>query len=1194
MVENSLPTGPRVSVSSNGSQVAVFGTGSSNGAQDGKFMLFQTKRDNNTVPVWEFKDHPDLHELHQDLHSFTGYAKFVNTDVYERFIACDGQNLSVYTTKENWKQLYSIQLLKPPKLPSTQLPNVNHLLAQSDDGRFLMPEFDDDETAPLAKFDDTTSLLEKFAVESALLAQFTAESAQGEYFLWHKGWNVSVWHLELGSMVSCLSLGLGALKDKGLTENHMKARPPKIVEFLYSDHDTIALRVVINKPFKADMALLFSARTGRELAETSVSLSEVVRDAQDNVTHAAVLGQFDRSTDGSTLRMPFLLDSDVRNTLGFLMKTSRHKCYGIYQTSADKPSFIISRQESKLAIRHMDSKLDVDHVEASISALNGAGHLGCTRDCSPFKVLNNNGDSEDVEMPDQRLFKVATKKSEMTRKLFLEVTSQSGGNVLLVDLEGSETVTVFRNLWIVTIQGPASLSIWQLPKDESQVCLLVLHWAGFPVGSWANGDLSVDVCKETQQVRFRHDLYKKSPVLIPIDVHSASNKENTDVFIAGVQDIAKQSKATKEATFKKAVIQYLRLHIDTAQTSGDTSQSIVSVLDKDFLKEMDHKLLVFKDLVLCQFKDVGGWIRRGSSTKDHGPLDVALKMLKQNSSRPFAEEIIRWYYRKMKDEKRANYFYLLLENLPEIARASGQQPALEEILLDIIQWCFAQAKEKDRPEELRDLIIGVPELLTMHPRLARKITRLFAFFHVHDRQAIIDNLIISNPPLLSRLFGSGPLRFHERRNLTLQFRHDPNKPDKDRLYFKEGVFVAPFSLLWSVKDEVKSDKFPEVSESALRVDSEISKSNERRPMNPDHDFVMIRTSNSTTLWKSLGYLVYFQFVPQRHIYVRPRYYSLDVLDNPAIKALVEYKWNAFGYMLWLIRFFAQCVYYLLIVVAAFWQVYSEDPTYLHNTFVAIIAMASWFLFHEIRQFGSSVVELVEIRKSAWLPSTQWYKRQYMPRYLKSQYNWLDLLAFTFPLVASIFQLVNIKEGNPDRAVWLLSFSLVIVFLHMVAELRVFRPVCKYVTIVLRIISDIKIFFAVFALGLLYFSLAIEHVLRGRSSGVFRVRVPSDDIDTSNSTNPDGFDFPRHFLGAITSTYFIMGGRYDPVNEELKTGDNWALHIMIVIYFFFTVILMLNVLIALINGGFDKADGYWHLVLLENRLRYVESAENMSY
>ncbi|KAG0198363.1 hypothetical protein BGX28_008197 [Mortierella sp. GBA30] len=73
----------------------------------------------------------------------------------------------------------------------------------------------------------------------------------------------------------------------------------------------------------------------------------------------------------------------------------------------------------------------------------------------------------------------------------------------------------------------------------------------------------------------------------------------------------------------------------------------------------------------------------------------------------------------------------------------------------------------------------------------------------------------------------------------------------------------------------------------------------------------------------------------------------------------------------------------------------------------------------------------------------------------------------------------------------------------------------------------------------------------------------------------------------------MGGRYDPVNDEFDS-DNWPFHTMMIVYFFFTAILLLNVLIALINDAFSLGDNTWHLSWLENRLEYVESAENMSY
>ncbi|ORZ26394.1 hypothetical protein BCR41DRAFT_348212 [Lobosporangium transversale] len=52
--------------------------------------------------------------------------------------------------------------------------------------------------------------------------------------------------------------------------------------------------------------------------------------------------------------------------------------------------------------------------------------------------------------------------------------------------------------------------------------------------------------------------------------------------------------------------------------------------------------------------------------------------------------------------------------------------------------------------------------------------------------------------------------------------------------------------------------------------------------------------------------------------------------------------------------------------------------------------------------------------------------------------------------------------------------------------------------------------------------------------------------------------------------------------------------MMFIYFFFTTILLLNVLIALMNVAFNVGDETWRLVWTENRLRYVESAENLLY
>ncbi|KAF8940294.1 hypothetical protein BGZ58_007066 [Dissophora ornata] len=74
---------------------------------------------------------------------------------------------------------------------------------------------------------------------------------------------------------------------------------------------------------------------------------------------------------------------------------------------------------------------------------------------------------------------------------------------------------------------------------------------------------------------------------------------------------------------------------------------------------------------------------------------------------------------------------------------------------------------------------------------------------------------------------------------------------------------------------------------------------------------------------------------------------------------------------------------------------------------------------------------------------------------------------------------------------------------------------------------------------------------------------------------------------------IKSGIWDPISDGFST-DDWAFHIMMAMFFFFTVILMLNVLIALINVAFSKGDDSWRLIWIESRLRYIESAENLSY
>ncbi|KAF9902900.1 hypothetical protein EC991_004372 [Linnemannia zychae] len=277
----------------------------------------------------------------------------------------------------------------------------------------------------------------------------------------------------------------------------------------------------------------------------------------------------------------------------------------------------------------------------------------------------------------------------------------------------------------------------------------------------------------------------------------------------------------------------------------------------------------------------------------------------------------------------------------------------------------------------------------------------------------------------------------------------------------------------------------------------------------------------TTWWKVL-----FHAFRSRLYLVYPTVkchdFDLEFFANPAIDALVTYKCRLYG------------------------------------VFIAIIAMGFIFIILEILQ-------LIQNWK----------------RYLESHYNFVDIVTFVLPPIASGMQLYFIRSQDMSANNRALSFSVLVVFFHMLIELRISKGVCKYVTIIQQAMVEIWIFFMIFAGCIVAFTITLLH-LRRSCAYEGCTRGPTE--------------YPRNFLGALSATYFFLGGRYDPVRLELDANvdEDWAFHIAMFIFLFLTTILMLNVLIALINVAFTKGGDGWRKAWVEARLRYIESAENLSY
>ncbi|KAF8947262.1 hypothetical protein BGZ47_009756 [Haplosporangium gracile] len=136
-------------------------------------------------------------------------------------------------------------------------------------------------------------------------------------------------------------------------------------------------------------------------------------------------------------------------------------------------------------------------------------------------------------------------------------------------------------------------------------------------------------------------------------------------------------------------------------------------------------------------------------------------------------------------------------------------------------------------------------------------------------------------------------------------------------------------------------------------------------------------------------------------------FNLEFFDNLTIAALVAYEWNTIGFTYWAVRFVPQCIFYASVVTEPLLQVYNQAAAAQIGLFITIIVAAVFFLWLELLQTIHS-----------W------------SRYVGSGYNVLDVVAFAWPLGASIHQLVLVYTDNEQGTTRPLSFAVLIDFLHM--------------------------------------------------------------------------------------------------------------------------------------------------------------------
>ncbi|KAI8605359.1 hypothetical protein EDD21DRAFT_432107 [Dissophora ornata] len=576
------------------------------------------------------------------------------------------------------------------------------------------------------------------------------------------------------------------------------------------------------------------------------------------------------------------------------------------------------------------------------------------------------------------------------------------------------------------------------------------------------------------------------------------NSEHADACINSIPFIIGLYREVNE-DYRKALLQYAVKHINSYPDPHDESRNVISRILWSKKAEAFAGYSIFLRDLLAYSDPKPTWFPKAPFKKETNPLSCLL----------------------------------------DIARIHPKFLATATVLVD---YCARMAKSERNIGFVSMIVDSLPEMIEYHPDFALGVMRKIAFVPVNNniRRFVVDHALVRPSPtvrsslrrIVSRMSSSPPppplpvVRFVQPVfQMQSMFPSHQIKmyPIEENENFTMEVYVAPFEVLWRTRT---------LNGTLPGVDKE------------------------TTWWKSILAMLLWKTKPTGFKYIRTHAFQQDFFDNPMIAGLVEYKWNTFASSYWLTRFTFQCFYYLLVLVVTLLQVYSL-PSELTGALIAIIVLASGFLWLELLQFMKE-------------PGS----------YLTSPYNYVDLSVFLLPLTASLAQLVDSEKGNDAGNTRAFSFAILVIYVHLLFELRVIKSVCNFVSIILSVIIKIRIFFIIFAVSIFAFTHAFLHLLWAKS------------VDGEDKTG-DAAGFPYDFAGALSATYFFMGGRYDPVGDKFAT-DDVSFHVMMALYFFLTVILMLNVLIALINVAFTTGDDSWRPVWLENRLYHAENAENMSH
>ncbi|KAF9291458.1 hypothetical protein BGZ68_003878 [Mortierella alpina] len=492
-----------------------------------------------------------------------------------------------------------------------------------------------------------------------------------------------------------------------------------------------------------------------------------------------------------------------------------------------------------------------------------------------------------------------------------------------------------------------------------------------------------------------------------------------------------------------------------------------------------------------------------------------------------------------------------------------------------IDYCIKNAK-KYHPAYLMPAVQCLNELSDRYPDILANMFRRASYVPAHNYRYVSSHAIIANPQYSE--WAKAKLKFWNMFS-SKSFKKSNNINDymkpvfslRSQLPFRAASLLHILNIETSMRDK-REERFP--------VEADTSEEDKNTLQSPYSHKIYVAPFPKLSM-----YGPYRPWFKERQS-AKSAFTNIagqEFFDSPAMVATLEFKWHKFGFKYWLSRFSTVFLFFALVSAITGLQIHTASPPrdgrvptedelmarYLrpwHPVIEVTIAIGFILIGYEVMQFIDS------------------------PRkYISVPYNYMDLAAYVMPVVGCFLLLKarTMSEMNSDKfdggpsQIWVMSFSILALYMNILFELRVVKQLGIVVNIILNITRRIVWFFLIFAVFLISFTHALLHLLHTR-------RYRPECVD--GCTGDGHLDkYPTNFLRALSATYFFVAGQYNIIEDSFDEPDV-GFHIMMVIFFFFTAILLLNILIALMNDAFTESRDQGQLAWLKQWSEVIAEVE----